>query len=61
MDVNASVIAAQTSMARQNAALGFIKSNAENQSQIANVVAEAADQGAAAASGGRGSIVNISV
>jgi hypothetical protein len=61
MDVNASAIAAQTAIARSNASLGFIKNNADTEAAIADVVSQAADQGAAAASGGRGSIVDISV
>ena len=63
MDVNASAIAAQTAMARSNAALGFVKNNADTEAAIANVLTQAVAEGnaAASASGGRGSIVDISV
>lgn len=60
MDVNASSIAMQTAVARQNAAMGFIKQNIDAQGQMANILTQAAEQGAAAASGGRGNIVDIS-
>lgn len=60
MDINASAIAAQTAIARQNAALGFVKNNADTEAAIADVITQAAEQGAAAA-GGRGGIVDISV
>jgi len=60
MDVNASAIAAQAAIARQNTTLSFVKDNANTEAQIANVLTQAAEQGAAA-SGGRGSIVDISV
>lgn len=59
MDINASVIAAQTATARQNATLGFAKSNATADQQIASVLSEAAVNAASASGGGRGSIVDI--
>jgi hypothetical protein len=61
MNVNANVAAAQTALARQDAALGFVKQNADAASQISNVLAEGAENASQAASGGRGSIVNILV
>ncbi len=59
MDINASAIAAQTAIARQNASLGFVKSNATADQQIANLLTSAAEGAQVASSGGRGSIVDI--
>lgn len=61
MDINASAIGAQLAQARANATLGFVKDNADTQSQIADVVSQAAEGGAAAAASGKGSIVDITV
>jgi hypothetical protein len=61
MDISSSAAAVQTAVARTNATQSFIKNNADSQAAIADVVSQAAEQGAAAASGGRGSIVDISV
>lgn len=62
MSIQASGVAAQTALARQDAALGFVKKNASADQQIANVLSSAAEGAAKSApSGGRGSIVDITV
>jgi hypothetical protein len=61
MDINASAVGAQLAQARANASLGFVKDSAQTDAQIANVVAEAAESGNAAATSGKGSLVDITV
>jgi hypothetical protein len=59
MDISTAAIAAQLATTRQNAAMGMIKSNANADKAIADMLMQTIEN--APTSGGRGSLVNITV
>lgn len=59
MDIAASTIVAQLAQTRQNAAMGMIKANANADKAVADMLMQTIEN--APTSGGRGSIVNITV
>lgn len=59
MDIASTAIAAQLAMTRQNAAMGMIKANANADKAMADMLMQTIES--APTSGGRGSIVNITV